>query len=458
MGIMARSHKTQNSPRLRDECLNLTRFVSRDDAVDQMARWRFDYNVTRQHSSLGNLTPSEYARRRQEYSASEAAIFSVQTVHKMGQGHTPVGTSAGCQVSGERQHRVHFNQFRLPGSARSGMIPYLPNSRLAGQLQPLGRQSTAPLVAVLLATHNGARYLPEQLSSILNQESCYVHVWVSDDHSTDGTLQWLQEQATIDDRIYLLPTSRPFGSAALNFYRLITDVDLSHYDSIALADQDDIWTPTKLAHGSATLRAFEADGYSSNVIAFWPDGRRRILHKSQPQRRLDFMFESAGPGCSYQISALCALQLQRFLIEHSKDVETIENHDWLIYAWARSHSKRWHIDNTPTLLYRQHSQNAIGANAGISAFNRRLRWVQTGWYRNQVLQLAKLLRDTPGFSRECAEAITMIRSSGWRTRITLLIKLPQLRRRLADRLLLGLAFTSGIFWLSNRRAPAPSRG
>ena len=61
--------------RLRDECLNVTQFVSLDDAVGKVESWRIDYNGTRPHSSLGNLTPSEFARKRQEHRASEAAIF-----------------------------------------------------------------------------------------------------------------------------------------------------------------------------------------------------------------------------------------------------------------------------------------------------------------------------------------------------------------------------------------------
>jgi putative transposase len=61
--------------RLRDECLNVTQFLSLDDAVEKIEGWRTDYNGIRPHSSLGNLTPSEFARQRQEHRASEAAIF-----------------------------------------------------------------------------------------------------------------------------------------------------------------------------------------------------------------------------------------------------------------------------------------------------------------------------------------------------------------------------------------------
>jgi putative transposase len=60
--------------RLRDECLNADQFLSIDDARRKInARWE-DYNHQRPHSSLGNLTPSEYFRRGQQRT-NEAADF-----------------------------------------------------------------------------------------------------------------------------------------------------------------------------------------------------------------------------------------------------------------------------------------------------------------------------------------------------------------------------------------------
>jgi len=57
--------------RLRDECLNVTQFTSVEDARDQIERWRVDYNVSRPHSSLGHLTPKEFAIISQEKRTSE---------------------------------------------------------------------------------------------------------------------------------------------------------------------------------------------------------------------------------------------------------------------------------------------------------------------------------------------------------------------------------------------------
>lgn len=59
--------------RLRGECLNVMQFKSLEDAKAKIEAWRIDYNAHRPHSSLGNLTPSEFAMKRQDRRPSEAA-------------------------------------------------------------------------------------------------------------------------------------------------------------------------------------------------------------------------------------------------------------------------------------------------------------------------------------------------------------------------------------------------
>lgn len=61
--------------RLRDECLNVHQFTSIDDAKAKIEAWRVDYNQRRPHSSLGHLTPNEYAQQRQSPRAAEAAFL-----------------------------------------------------------------------------------------------------------------------------------------------------------------------------------------------------------------------------------------------------------------------------------------------------------------------------------------------------------------------------------------------
>ena len=61
--------------RLRDECLNVMQFESIEDASMKIEACRIDYNDHRPHSSLGHLTPNEYAQKRQEKRTSELAVL-----------------------------------------------------------------------------------------------------------------------------------------------------------------------------------------------------------------------------------------------------------------------------------------------------------------------------------------------------------------------------------------------
>lgn len=47
----------------RDECLNETLFSSLTQARRQITEWKEDYNRERPHSSLGNITPTEFAMK-----------------------------------------------------------------------------------------------------------------------------------------------------------------------------------------------------------------------------------------------------------------------------------------------------------------------------------------------------------------------------------------------------------
>lgn len=69
------AHIESFNGRLRDECLNVNQFVSMEDAREKIEAWRQDYNDARPHSSLRNLTPSEFAQHGQPRRREEAGIF-----------------------------------------------------------------------------------------------------------------------------------------------------------------------------------------------------------------------------------------------------------------------------------------------------------------------------------------------------------------------------------------------
>jgi rhamnosyltransferase len=304
-------------------------------------------------------------------------------------------------------------------------------------------QESIPRIAVLLATYNGIDYLPDQMDSIVKQVSCAVDIWVSDDQSTDGTWEWLLERSNVDPRIFLLPRTKRFGNAARNFYRLLCDVDASSYDCVALSDQDDIWFTDKLARSLRRIRERKVAAVSSDVIAMWPDGGKELIRKSQKQRRLDFLFESAGPGCTYVMTTACAMSFRQFLVDNRNAVEAVKFHDWMLYAWVRSRGLKWHIEPTATMYYRQHDKNEYGANSGWTAFQKRITQVRSGWYRAQILQIAQLIRDGSAYTAECTQTIALVETRTAIARIALAMKAFELRRKMSNRVWLVLACLLG---------------
>lgn len=248
-----------------------------------------------------------------------------------------------------------------------------------------------PRCLVLLAAYNGIDFIDEQIRSILGQQDVDVEIIISVDHSDDGTENWVDSLASEEPRVRALEHGRKFGGAGANFFRLILEAPLENYDVVALADQDDIWLPSKLRHAYDTLQEGQLDGYSSDVLAFWPDGRELIVKKSQPQVAHDHLFEAAGPGCTYVMSRSLALAVRENIKVNVAEITKVTLHDWYIYAFARENAFQWFIDDQVQMRYRQHGKNQVGVNTGVVAFKSRLSKVFGGWWLNQALLIARLV-------------------------------------------------------------------
>lgn len=311
-------------------------------------------------------------------------------------------------------------------------------------LSPVVVRDKLPTVAVLLATYDGISWIAEQVASILAQTDVEVKLFISDDESTDGTKEWLASLASEDPRVVVLPSPNRLGAPGRNFYRLIMDAEIDAYDFVALADQDDVWLSNKLSMQVHLASRYVADGVSSNVVAYWQDGSKALIDKAQPMRRLDFLFESAGPGCSFLMTSRLISQIKTILLRNQADAREIELHDWLIYTVCRVSNMRWHIDARPTLKYRQHEHNVIGVNLGPTAWYKRFQRIWNGWYRGEVTKLARLTKSLShdAYLNMACDAILDSRSIG---RIMLLRYLTQSRRTFGERLFLGLMITLCVF-------------
>ena len=295
-------------------------------------------------------------------------------------------------------------------------------------------------IAVLLASYNGVKYIKEQIDSILNQKEVDVTIFISDDLSTDGTIEYLQDIYKGFKNIVYLPSGSKFGGAGKNFFRLIRDVDFSSFDFISFVDQDDIWYEDKLIRAIKTIEDKQLDAYSSNVLAFWEDGKEMIINKSSSQARYDYLFEAAGPGCTYVLKKDLAIFLQNFICDNWEDVNKIELHDWFIYAFARENNYKWHIDEKLSMRYRQHTSNQVGANDGLKAKLKRLKKVFSSWYREEIIKIIKVLslENKYKFSK-------YILNKSYLNNLLLLKYSFEFRRNKKEKLLLSLLILLGIF-------------
>ncbi|MGR5431114.1 glycosyltransferase [Vibrio astriarenae] len=288
-------------------------------------------------------------------------------------------------------------------------------------------------VCVLMAVYNGSQYLDEQISSILGQSKVDVELYIRLDPSTDNSESIIRRYSDKYENIHPIFPSAPSGSAGQNFFNLMLDVDFESYDYVAFADQDDIWFNNKLSRADESIIEHDAAGYSGDVIAWWESGKQQKIVKSSPQGKYDYLFESAGPGCTFVLRIDLARELKHYLKSLGDDVKSLWLHDWFCYAFARSRGYNWFIDDKPMMKYRQHDSNSVGANSGLSALNSRLSEVLSGCAFDKVMFQASALKI-------CEEKpIQLLLHNRLSSSIRLAFYANQCRRRFVDKLFFALA-------------------
>ncbi|EAP95080.1 glycosyltransferase family 2 protein [Vibrio splendidus] len=108
---------------------------------------------------------------------------------------------------------------------------------------------------VILCTYNGAKYLSEQIDSILEQTVPFEHIYILDDGSTDETILLIKEKYKLDNlSIIINPVNMGYAKNFQNGYKNYVK---SKY--FALCDQDDIWHPQKAEYMLDALEVTNAD-------------------------------------------------------------------------------------------------------------------------------------------------------------------------------------------------------
>ena len=116
------------------------------------------------------------------------------------------------------------------------------------------------MISVCIATYNGEKFLRQQIESILSQLSHDDEIIVSDDCSSDRTVDLLREFK--DERIKLFVNDSNVG-VVKNFENAIKN---STQEFIFLSDQDDVWTPNKVEVVKKMLNEYDFVSHNANII------------------------------------------------------------------------------------------------------------------------------------------------------------------------------------------------
>jgi succinoglycan biosynthesis protein ExoO len=123
------------------------------------------------------------------------------------------------------------------------------------------------MISVIMANYNGERFLRRSIGSVLAQTHGDLEVIVSDDGSTDGSVEVVRELADKDSRVRLLADGSNGGPARARNRAL----EAAQGEWVAIVDSDDLLHPQRLEHLLAVAADRGADAVADNLLHFADD-------------------------------------------------------------------------------------------------------------------------------------------------------------------------------------------
>lgn len=220
-------------------------------------------------------------------------------------------------------------------------------------------------VEILLATYNGEKFLPEQLDSILKQTNQNFRILIRDDHSQDSTVGIIKKYAEKHpDKIFLSLSEKNNGPIS-SFSYLLEQATAPY---IMFSDQDDVWFEDKIEKTLKAMKQQESQTSSETPLLVHSDlqvvnAQLKLIDKSYwnfanlapiKQNSLNRMItQNVVTGCTVMVNRSLAILA-------SPIPQGVMMHDWWLALVAIAFGKIEQI-NAPTMLYRQHNRNVLGA-------------------------------------------------------------------------------------------------
>ncbi|WP_135506587.1 glycosyltransferase [Roseovarius aestuariivivens] len=257
-----------------------------------------------------------------------------------------------------------------------------------------------PHVTILLAVHNGARYLPAQLQSFADQTHRNWHLIASVDGDEDNSRAVLQAFADKGHAVTVL--DGPQQGAAANFLSLLMRMSrvVPGPSYLAFSDQDDVWMPDRLSAGLSVLADIDPEipalFCARQMITDETLAPLRVsMARPRPPGFRNALVQNIASGNTSLLNPTGA----RLLCAAAEEAGPIVMHDWWSYQIVTGAGGRVLHHETPLIYYRQHDHNAMGANTSPKAQASRLSMMVRGTYRHWMdLNVAALSRSAHRFT------------------------------------------------------------
>ena len=203
------------------------------------------------------------------------------------------------------------------------------------------------MISICIATFNGASYVAEQLNSILPQITNNDEIIISDDSSTDGTLEIIEEYSKKYNNIKILP-HQTYHSAIFNFENALRNAS---GDVVFLCDQDDVWVPDRVRVMLDALRRFDLVVSDCMIV----DRDLNVIDQSFFKRvhsRSGFLknfIKNSYIGCCMAFRK----EVLNYVLPFPKN---LVSHDMWIGLMVELYGETCFV-NQPLLLYRKHGNN-----------------------------------------------------------------------------------------------------
>lgn len=207
-----------------------------------------------------------------------------------------------------------------------------------------------------MATFNGESFIAQQIDSILAQLNQSDELIISDDSSTDRTLEIIK---SYNDSRIILSSENQFSSPTFNFENAIKSAKNEY---IFLADQDDLWLPNKVLVMKEYLKSCDLVVCNCSII----DDAGQTLRDSY------FELRKSGKGFFRNLSRNtylgCCMAFNKAILKKALPFpKDIPMHDiWLGFIAELFYNPKFL--NITLMQYRKHSNNASSASSGVSSY------------------------------------------------------------------------------------------